>query len=486
MSLRTKIAVIYSLLFTLTIALSGGFYLNYFLKSNRKSLVKYIVNYAEIATPSVVHSYEFYRETSPLLIYREIYPVIENNPHLEYIEIITPKGTILFNSEEARKGRIRPKKVPDSLYPYIKKMYPTTLFGNNYTVHVFIPFLDEFGNHLYTVHFVNSIASSLARTGKTLIAIIFIIIVAIVLSIIVSTLIARSITAKIDQLKRAAIEFEKGNLGVKFDIQSKDEIGQLAHVFENMRKTIKSNITKLEQTLKELKELDKIKNEFIANISHELKTPLTAAIGYISLIRRGKIGSASYEVLGALGIVEKNLNELSLKIDSILQITKLKIYRKQIEKKKINLTKIVKKCINNYEPLLQMKNIELKSFLADEEIFINADHKSIESLICNLIDNAVKFTDKGKIMVRLVLGNNKKYVILEVEDTGIGIPKDKLKKIFDRFYQVDSSTMRKYSGIGLGLSIVKEIVDLHNGLIKVKSREGEGTLFKVLLPLKGD
>ncbi len=486
MSIRTKIAVVYSLLFSILIGISGGLYLYSYVETNRNSIIKQIMNYAEIATPTIIHSFEYYKETSPLLLYREIYPILENSPYLSHVEIISPQGVVLFNSKDARMGLIKPKNVPYNILPYIKKLYPTSFIDENYTVHVFIPFLDEFGHHLYTVHYVNTLASSLERIRNTLIAMILVIIIAIILSVIVSTLVARGITAKIDRLKQAAIALEGGDLNVNFDIRSRDEIGELALVFENMRKTIKSNILKLQRTLEELKELDRIKNEFIANISHELKTPLTAAIGYISLIKRGKIGQASPEVLGALTIVEKNLNELSLKIDSILQITKFQMYREHLDKKKVNLSKTVKKCVETYKPAAKIKNIELSSSIHDENLFIDGDEKSIESMICNLIDNAVKFTNTGKVMVRLRAGQNREYAVIEVEDTGIGIPKDKLKKIFDRFYQAESSTIRRYGGIGLGLSIVKEVVDLHGGIIRVKSKEGEGTLFRVLLPLRGE
>ncbi len=486
MSIRTKISLAYSLLFSILIAISGGLYLHYFIKTSRESIIRDINNYAEIVTPSMVHSYEFYKETSPLLLYREIYPILENNPYLKYVEIISPNGTVLFNSEKARMGLVEPQRVSENFYPYIKKLYPTNFIDENYNVHVFIPFLDEFGNHLYTVHYVNSLTGTLQRIRKSLVIITSVIVIAIVLSIIVSNIVARSITRKIDKLKQSAIELEHGNLDVNFDIQSKDEIGELATVFEDMRKTIKTNITQLQKTLRELKELDRVKNEFITNISHELKTPLTAAIGYISLIKRGKIGNVSDEVVGALKIVEKNLNELYLKIDSILQITKLQMYREHMEKKDVDLLKIVKKCCDNYRPTAEMKNIELEVKLPDEKVYIEGDEKSLESMVCNLVDNAVKFTNTGKVMVRLRLGQNGKYTVLEVEDTGIGIPREKIKKIFDRFYQVDSSNIRKYGGIGLGLSIVKEVVELHNGIVRVKSEEGKGTLFKVLLPLKGE
>ena len=486
MSIRTKISIIYSLLLALLIALSGGIYLHYFIRTSKDRVVKNIKNYAQIATPSIIHSYEFYKNTSFLQIYREIYPILENNPYLNYIEIISPDGRILFNSNDARMGLYQHREADKRYFPYIKKLHSETVLDENYIIHVFIPFIDEFGSHIYTVHYVNSVKSTFEHFRETTMGIIIVTILTILLSVLISTFVAKGITAKINHLKYAAINFEKGNLDANFNIHSDDEIGELAEVFEQMRKTIKSNITTLQDTVRKQQELDRLKNEFIANISHELKTPLTAAIGYISLINRRKIGQPSDEVIGALKIVEKNLHELSLKIDSILQLTKLQMYRNQIEISKIDLAKIIQKCIEAYRPVANMKGIEIVADIEDNNSIIEGDKIGLRSMICNLIDNAVKFTERGRVRVHLKIGENKKYVVIEVEDTGIGIPQDKLKKIYERFYQVESSNIRRYGGIGLGLSIVKEVVELHNGIIKVKSSEGKGTLFRILLPTRRD
>ncbi len=484
MSIRTKISLAYSLLFFLIISSSGLIFLHYFIESNKKDITRHVINYAEIATPSIIHSYETYKNSSPLLLYREIFPILQNNPYLKYIEIISPRGIILFNSQKARLGLTHHDTLPSTLLEAAKKLYPNTVLDSSSIVHVFVPYLDEFGNHLYTVHYANDLSEIIQKINHSLIVISIIILVAILLSFVVSSIIAKGITAKLDRLKEAAFQLEKGNLDVKFSIDSKDEIGELASVFEKMRTTIKENIERLKSTLEELKELDRMKNEFIANVSHELKTPLTSAIGYIALISKRKIGNISDEALGALKIVEKNLNELSLKIDSILQISKFQVGKSHLTLKNIDLVKIAKKCIENYRPVAELKGIKLE-FESVEHLVLLGDAKSIESMICNLVDNAVKFTNKGKVSLRIKMGKNKKYAIIEVEDTGIGIPKKYLKKIFDRFYQVESSTTRRFGGIGLGLSIVKEVVDLHGGIIQLKSEEGKGTLFKILLPVKG-
>ncbi len=484
MSIRTKISLAYSIMFFLLISLSGILYLKYFIQTNKEDITRHVMNYAEIATPSIIHSYEYYKDASPLLLYREIYPILENNPYLSYVEIISPEGRILFNSQKARMGLKFNKQVPEPLLKATKKLYPSVIISQNSLVHVFIPYLDEFGNHIYTVHYVNNLTESIIQIKKTVMGILLVIALSIILSFLVSSLIAKGITAKLNRLKDAAMELEKGNLNVNFSIESGDEIGELAAVFENMRKTIKSNIEKLRQTLDELKELDRMKNEFIANVSHELKTPLTSAIGYISLIKKRKIGTVSDEVMGALKIIEKNLNELSLKIDSILQISKFQVGENHLVMKEIDIARIAKRCYENYKPVAGLKNIEIE-LNADDELKIMGDEKSLESMICNLIDNAVKFTNTGKVAIRVKMGTNKKYAVIEVEDTGVGIPEQHLKKVFDRFYQIESSSARRFGGIGLGLSIVKEVVDIHNGMIQIKSKPGKGSLFRILIPAKG-
>jgi len=221
------------------------------------------------------------------------------------------------------------------------------------------------------------------------------------------------------------------------------------------------------------KEIEKIRKYFIFNISHELKTPLTVIKGYAETIEdeTGDSNIKNYAI-----IIKNQIDRLIKILENILNLSSLE--SKKIELEEFDLLKVVKKVYDLYKEKVEKKGLSFVLNFSDVPL-IKGDEFKIEQVIINLIDNAVKFTDKGKIEINLY--KEKNYVIFEVSDTGYGISKEDLPKIFDEFF-IGSKSKPK-AGTGLGLSIVKKIVDLHNGKIEVKSELNKGTKFKVYLPV---
>ncbi len=225
----------------------------------------------------------------------------------------------------------------------------------------------------------------------------------------------------------------------------------------------------------EFKKLEKIKKDFVANVSHELRTPLTAIKGYVETLEEEIEGDAKHY----LDIIKKHTERLINIVSDLLLLSELEEKGLTQVKERVNLEEIAKNVCKIFEQKAKEKGLEL-NLICEGEPVIKGDPFKLEQMFINLIDNAIKYTEKGEVNVLLYQADKK--VIVKVKDTGVGIPKEHLDRIFERFYVVDKSRSKKLGGTGLGLSIVKHIVLLHNGKIDVESTPGEGTEFIVTFP----
>ena len=226
----------------------------------------------------------------------------------------------------------------------------------------------------------------------------------------------------------------------------------------------------------EIKNTEKIKKDFVINVSHEMRTPLTAIKGYAETLRN-EVGTAPGKKY--LETVERNTDRLINIVNDLLLLSSLE-EKAVLELEDIDLRGILENVIRIFEQRLEDKRLSLVIDVKEGLPPIKADLFKLEQILVNLLDNAVKYTDRGEITVSV--GVQDKRVCIRVTDTGIGIPKDDIPRIFERFYVVDKSRSRKSGGTGLGLSIVKHIVLLHHGTINIESALGKGTSVTVTFP----
>ncbi|HEY6436374.1 MAG TPA: ATP-binding protein, partial [Ignavibacteriaceae bacterium] len=228
-----------------------------------------------------------------------------------------------------------------------------------------------------------------------------------------------------------------------------------------------------------LVELDRLKTNFFTNISHEFRTPLTLVMGQIENI----LDSTSEEkVKTKLKMALSNSKRLHSLINQLLELSRLEAGEIRLKVSNVELISFLKKVFSAFESYAERKNVKLEFNSEPETLYLYFDREKLEEIFNNLISNAIKFTPEGGlILFRIVEMINDNKIELTVEDSGVGISQDALPHIFDRFYQADSSQTREYEGTGIGLAIVKELVDLHQGEIKVTSIAGKGTTFKIFL-----
>lgn len=228
----------------------------------------------------------------------------------------------------------------------------------------------------------------------------------------------------------------------------------------------------------EFKDLERIKKDFVANVSHELRTPLTAIKGFTeTLEERTKDG----EELHYLDVIKKHTDRLINIVSDLLTLSQLEQAQAQAVREDIDLKQLVSNVLKIFEQQAKAKGLYVKLNIEEKLPAIKGDYFKLEQVLINLVDNAVKYTEKGGITVGVSSGGSAVNVV--VEDTGIGIPQEHTARIFERFYVVDKSRSKKLGGTGLGLSIVKHIVALHKGTIEVDSTPGQGTKLTVKLPI---
>jgi len=236
----------------------------------------------------------------------------------------------------------------------------------------------------------------------------------------------------------------------------------------------------LDNRNQKLAELDRLKSEFFANVSHELRTPLTLILTPIQDSLRNK--TLSPEMTAMLQLVEQNALRLLKLVNELLDLIQLEEGKKVLNKQTVDLHTVLNSTVESMRHLAETKNLTVQVQLATAPAVILADAQSLEKIIINLVNNAIKFTDEsGKIIINSEIDN--KIVKVNIKDTGIGISSEDLPHIFERFRQADGSTTRQYQGTGLGLALVKELVEKNEGNVQASSELGIGTILSIEFPL---
>jgi signal transduction histidine kinase len=332
--------------------------------------------------------------------------------------------------------------------------------------------------------------------------------------ILVTLTLTRILLRPIEKLVTATERVGKGDLSQTVDIQSRDEIGDLARAFnqmtfqfkkarEDLEKKADERTRRFEETLEELnqtkasaqnslqdlesakkaldmvnrklKEVDVTKLIFIGIASHELKTPLTIIKSNIDFILSEKGGKLPDYLKSYLLSIQRNTNRIQSRMDRMLDLSRLRSGRLHISQEPLLLSEVVKGYIN--EVKLMDKNISLQVDIP-RDLCVYADKNGFHDIFVNLLSNAIKFTSEGG-QIKIIARRKDDHVVHEIRDTGVGIPKDKMERVFEEFYQVETG---KYGGTGLGLAITKRLVEGHGGKIWVESQLGKGTTFYFTIP----
>ena len=305
----------------------------------------------------------------------------------------------------------------------------------------------------------------------------------------------RGLAAPIRELARVANEVSASHdYSLRARRLSEDELGQLTDAFNEMLARIEEQERELQTSNQERGRLleserearaeseraSRMKDEFVATLSHELRTPLTPIIGWLAVLQR--LGVEDPRVREGLEVIERNARVQTQMIDDLLDMSRIVSGKINLDVQRVELAGVVESAIATVRPAAEARGIRLQPVL-DSSVVVWADPDRLQQVVWNLLSNAIKFTDKeGRVQVVLQRVNSHAEIV--VSDSGIGIPSEFLPHVFDRFRQLDSSMARHHGGLGLGLSIVRQLVELHGGSVRAQSDgEGAGATFTVILPV---
>ena len=290
----------------------------------------------------------------------------------------------------------------------------------------------------------------------------------------ISIWIYRSVTNPLKKLREATLNIKEGNLDFTIDVNRDDTIGELCADFEDMRKRLKASA-------EEKLEYDKENKELISNISHDLKTPITAIKGYVEGIMDG-VADTPEKMDRYIRTIYNKANDMDRLINELTFYSKIDTNRIPYVFQPINVSSYFSDCIEELSLDLDAKSIKLQYFdYIDSHIKVIADAEQMKRVINNIISNSIKYMDKEKGIIIIRVKDVGDFIQVEIEDNGKGIGIKELPYIFDRFYRTDASRNSKQGGSGIGLSIVKKIIEDHGGQIWANSKENTGTVMYFVL-----
>lgn len=265
-----------------------------------------------------------------------------------------------------------------------------------------------------------------------------------------------------------------------------EQIVQLRNALQDANQTLEQRVIQrtieLQNAMDKLSELDKLKSNFISNISHELRTPLTHIKGYQELLLAGAMGELNPEQESTVNIIKKSSERLERLIEDLISFSLVTKGEVALKPSPVNIGVLVQNVVNHNLLRAENEKITLNVNIPENLPIINLDEQKISWVLMQLLDNSLKFTpEKGKINIEMSVQDMSVHV--SVADTGIGIPADKINEIFEPFHQLDSNSTRRYGGTGLGLTLVKQIIEAHHSQITVTSEVGKYSKFEFALPI---
>ena len=311
--------------------------------------------------------------------------------------------------------------------------------------------------------------------------------------------IQRYVYAPVKQLVAGTERIKSGDFEFPIPVRTMDEIGTLTDSFNTMARDlgnyrreieewnkelqnrVESATSELQHTVNDLKEIDRMRSEFVLIVSHDLRAPLGTIQTCLKIVLDGLLGEVDERQKDMICRAERQARHLLIMVEDLLDLSRIRVGRSLQKTEALQLTEIIQGIVDSISPQAAERGINIE--LNDSSDFPNiyADRSNMERLFTNLISNAVKYNkDNGKVTIKA--SGNGDLLSVEISDTGIGIPSSDVARIFDVFYRSDNAKLAEEVSSGVGLYIVKQIVEVHGGTIRVKSKEGEGTTFTVVLP----
>ncbi|MBU3175608.1 HAMP domain-containing histidine kinase [Clostridium estertheticum] len=453
-SIKTRLTVSYLILIILIVLVFEGILMISIKKYYNNTIENTLKNQAEISSDF----YKKYLADTDLL--KASNDIIDNFSYLanSQIQIVNTNGIVINDNKGVSSGiKIQSPDIDEALNGEM------AIFKGTYKESIMVVSKSLISNGR-TVGVIRLI-TSMAKVNKFLIRIYFVLaligVIVILATAKLSIIMSETIIEPLKTVTNAANEMAKGKFSIRIDKKYNDEVGIMADTLNYLS----------EETLKN----EKLKNEFISSISHELRTPLTSIKGWALTLKRKEF-TDEIKKAEALNIIVEESERLSLMVEDLLDLSKFQAGRITLHIDKIDIIRILKNIIMEFQPRAQKSGIML-IYNTKETIFIDGDKNRLKQVFINILDNALKFSSRGGT-VYICHVEEKESLTITISDNGIGISEEDLKSITKKFYKGNS----KKSGSGLGLAISNEIINLHKGELVVSSDYGNGTKVEVKLP----
>jgi len=458
LSIRSKLTISYLFIIIIIISFFGIISITLFNKY-------YIYNITDILATqgnSFAHFFDSYVEADINTIGQDVAKKLSLDTNAQ-VQILNMEGMLLGDSSVSGKPITAKIMAPDVLQAisgnegvYLEKT------KNEDIIHVSIPVKSKL-NYVAVLR----LSSSLLEVHKMIYSLILFFIIVLmfssILALLIGIFIAKNLTKPINLVKDATSKMAKGDFKTRAKKISNDEIGILADSFNKMAE--------------DLGRLNEMKNEFISNISHELRTPLTSIKGFaITAMDKTK----DKEICEYLEIIDKESDRLAHLVDELLDFSRMELDNIKLNFEDLSLNELLNETILLLKPISKNYQIEIVYEQSDCEANIEGDKNRLKQVLVNIIDNGFKASASGSIL-KIVLYCDENNGVIKISDQGKGISPEELQYIFNKFYRGKNA---KYSGTGIGLSIAKKIIEMHNGNIEVRSELNKGSDFIIKIPLK--
>jgi len=326
------------------------------------------------------------------------------------------------------------------------------------------PLLEE-GVATHVIRFYVDITEARGAVGMAYMEVILVSLIAVLISVIVVYYTTTRLTRPFMEINEIVQKYSKGDYNVRIPISSIEEATQLAISFNTMAD--------------QLKDLEATRRSFVANVSHEVRSPLTSMKGFLEAMQDGTIGPDEYEKY--IGIVLSETKRMAVMVNDLLDLARIESGKTALKLEIFDINELIRRTLITFEARIYEHHMEVDVKFAQEQYYVEADSAQISQVLRNIIDNAIKYSpDDSKL--RIATYAMKREIYVSIQDSGQGIPEQDIPHVFDRFYKVEKAhTPSKQSGTGLGLSIVKRIIDQHNQTITLKSAKGKGSTFTFTL-----
>lgn len=467
--LSTKIILYYLLAIIIGYSILGfgiiSAFKNYFYSENNKVMLNQAIEIAEL--------YKY--SNSDLKISKKEYlsRMYLLDEYSRYDFFVTDnKFNVILKSEDSLNININDSIKFDKINDVLlgKIIFSSDKFDNKFNEDIYYvayPITNDDGSINAIAFVVVSLSSLYASITKIYVLFIILAIIATLIGLSIIYFSVSKILSNIYKINNAAKKIAAGEFNEEIDIKGHDEISELAVSFNEMSHS--------------LSKAEEYKNEFLSNIAHDIRSPITSIRGFIDAILDGTIPED--KIYKYLNIIKQETDRLNKLTNSILTLNKASNSSDSLLLTDFNINKLIESTIESMDSRILKKNIKIENQFKNNDIIVSADYEKIQRVLYNLFDNAVKFTNINGYIKTDVFTQEEK-VHISITNSGEGLQKDECKKVFERLYKKDSSRGEDKIGLGLGLSIVKHFINIHNETITVESQPGEYTTFTFTLKLK--